>query len=128
MNLCNANGKLPDLRRHRPTQRTPKWINNPDQLHQTLSNARMCLFLLSFCDQSWGFGIKASYFFRAFSSKKMVTVSQQECFGLERIEISLIIVYLLAQYELSCNLIGSPDVYYQRILPFRSVMLHSQGR
>ena len=42
--------------------------------------------------------------------------------------LSLIIVYLLAQYELSCNLIGSPDVYCQRILPFRSVMLHSQGR
>ena len=40
----------------------------------------------------------------------------------------LIIVYLFAQYELSCNLIGSSDIYYQRILPFHSVMLHSQGR
>ena len=33
-----------------------------------------------------------------------------------------IIVYLLTQYELSCNLIGSLDLYYQLILPFRSVM------
>ena len=40
----------------------------------------------------------------------------------------LIIVYLLAQYKLSSNLIGSLDVYCQRILPFRSVMPHSQGR
>ena len=48
--------------------------------------------------------------------------------GLGLIQQLFIIVYLLAQYELSCNLIGSPDVYYQRILPFRSVMLHSQGR
>ena len=36
-------------------------------------------------------GIKASYFFRAFSGKKVVTVSKQECFGLERIGISPII-------------------------------------
>ena len=35
-------------------------------------------------------------------------------FGLER--YLLIIVYLLAQYELSCNLIGSLDAYYQRLL------------
>ena len=33
-----------------------------DQLHQNLSNARMCLLLLSFCDQSWRFEIKVSYF------------------------------------------------------------------
>ena len=39
-----------------------------------------------------------------------------------------IIVYLLAQYELSCNLIGSLDVYCQQILPFRGVTLHFQGR
>ena len=51
----------------------------------------MCLFLPSFCDQCKGFGIKASYFFRAFSGKKMVTVSKQECFGLERIGIFPII-------------------------------------
>ena len=36
--------------------------------------------------------------------------------------IKLIIVYLLTQYELSCNLIGSLDLHYQLILPFRSVM------
>ena len=42
--------------------------------------------------------------------------------------ILCIIVYLLTQYELSCNLIGSLDLYYQLILPFRSVMAHSQGR
>ena len=41
--------------------------------------------------------------------------------------IWFIIVYLLTQYELSCNLIGSLDLYYQLILPFRSVMVHSQG-
>ena len=35
---------------------------------------------------------------------------------------------LLTQYELSYNLIGSLDLYYQLILPFRSVMVHSQGR
>ena len=79
MNLCNVNGKVPDLKRHHPTQ-----VNKQhDQLQQTLSNTWMCLFLLNFCYQSWGFGIKVSYFFRAFSSKKVVTVSQQECFGLE---------------------------------------------
>ena len=58
-----------------------------------LSNARMCLFLLSFCDwQSWGFGIKTSYFFRAFSGRKVVTLSQKECLGLERKGISPIII------------------------------------
>ena len=41
---------------------------------------------------------------------------------------SSIIVYLLAQYELSCNLSGSLDLYYQLILPFCRVMVHSQGR
>ena len=51
----------------------------------------MCLFLPSFCDQCLGFGIKASYFFRAFSGKKVVIVSKQECFGLERMGISPII-------------------------------------
>ena len=40
----------------------------------------------------------------------------------------IIIVYLLTQYELSCNLIGSLDLCYQLILSFRSVMVHSQGR
>ena len=88
MNLCNVNGKVPDLKRHHPL---PKVDKQHDQLQYTLSNTRMCLFLLGFCDQSWGFGIKASYFFRAFSSKKVVTVSQQECFGLERTGISPII-------------------------------------
>ena len=57
MNLCNINGKVPDLKRHHPL---PKVDQQHDQ--QTLSNTRMCLFLLDFCDQSWGFGIKASYF------------------------------------------------------------------
>ena len=47
------------------------------------------LVLLSFCDESWGFGIKACYFFRAFSGKKVVTVNQQECFGLEQIGKSI---------------------------------------
>ena len=42
--------------------------------------------------------------------------------------IPQIIVYLLAQYELSCNLIGSSDVYYQQRLLFLSVTLHSQDR
>ena len=42
--------------------------------------------------------------------------------------IYVIIVYLLTQYELSCILIGSLDLYYQLILPFHSVMVHSQGR
>ena len=51
----------------------------------------MCLFLPSFCDQCYGFGIKASYFFRAFSGKKVVTVCKQECFGLERIGIFAVI-------------------------------------
>ena len=32
-----------------------------------------------------------SYFFRAFSGKKVVTVSKQECLGLERIGLSKII-------------------------------------
>ena len=41
-------------------------------------------------------------------------------------EYLLLIVFRLAQFD--CNLICSPDIYYQRILPFRSVMLHSQGR
>ena len=54
------------------------------------------LFLLDFCDPLiWGFGwvsgIKASYFFRAFSSKKVATVSQQERCRLEQIGISPII-------------------------------------
>ena len=88
MNLCNVNGKVPDLKRH---HLLPKVDKQHDQLQQNLSNTRMCLFLLDFCDQSWGFGIKASYFFRAFSSNKVVTVSQQECFGIERIGISPII-------------------------------------
>ena len=88
MNLCNVNGKVPDLKKRHPL---PKVDKQHDQLQQTLSNTRMCLFLLDFCDQSWGFGIKASYFLRAFSSKKVVTVSQQECFGLERIGISSLI-------------------------------------
>ena len=63
------------------------------RLQQTLSNARMCtcMFLLNFCDQRWRSGIKASYFCKTFSSKKVVTVSQQKCFGFERIGISPII-------------------------------------
>ena len=69
----------------------PKVNKQHDQLQQTLSNARVSFVLLNFCDESWGYGIKASYFFRAFSGKKLVTVSQQECFGLERIGISPII-------------------------------------
>ena len=62
-------------------------INSRDQQQQTLSNARVLFVFLSFCDESWSFGIKAPYFFRAFSGKKLVTVSQQECFGLERIQL-----------------------------------------
>ena len=54
----------------------PKVNKQRDELQQTLSNARMCLFLPSFCDQCYGFGIKASYFFIAFSGKKVVTVSK----------------------------------------------------
>ena len=84
MKLCNVNGKVPDLNRHHSTQSDKQC----DQLQQNVSNARMCLFLLIFCDQSWGFGIKTSSFFRAFSGKKVVTVSQQECFGLGRTGIS----------------------------------------
>ena len=38
-----------------------------------------------------GFWNKSFYFFRAFSGKKVVTVSKQECFGLERIGIFPII-------------------------------------
>ena len=38
-----------------------------------------------------GFWNKASYFFRALSGKKVVSVSKQECFGLERIGIFPII-------------------------------------
>ena len=79
MNLCNVNGKVPDLKRHHPTQ-----VNKQhDQLQQTLSNTWMCLFSLNFCDKSCGFEIKVPYFFRPFSSKKVVTVSQQDSFGLE---------------------------------------------
>ena len=69
MNLCNVNGKVPDSKRHQPAQSEKQH----DQLQQNLSNARMCLFLLSFCDQSWGFGIKASYFFRVLLGRKVVT-------------------------------------------------------
>ena len=39
--------------------------------------------------------MKASHFFRAVSGKKGVTVSKQECFGLERIGISPIIDSLI---------------------------------
>ena len=61
-------------------------INSWDQLQQTLSNnARVSFVLLSFCDEDWGFGIKASYFFRAFSGKKLVTVSQQEWLDLNEL-------------------------------------------
>ena len=57
MNLCNVNGTVPDLKKHHPL---PKVDKEHDRLQQTLGNTRMCLFLLDFCDQSWGFGIKAS--------------------------------------------------------------------
>ena len=30
-----------------------------------------CKDMFIFCEQCWGFGIKASYFFRAFSGKKV---------------------------------------------------------
>ena len=53
MNLCNANGKVPDL---------PKVNKQHDQLQQVLSKGRMCLFLLDFCDQSWCFGVKTRTF------------------------------------------------------------------
>ena len=43
MNFCSVNGKVPDLKRHHPTQLTQR-----DELQQTLSNVRMCLFLPSF--------------------------------------------------------------------------------
>ena len=59
----------------------------------------MCLFLFSpsrswrIFHQSWGLE-KASYFFRAFSGKRVVTCSQQQYIGLERIRISPIIYWL----------------------------------
>ena len=74
--------------RVKETSPSPKVNKQRDQLQQILSNARMCLFLLNFSDQSWGYGTKASYFFRAFSDRKLVTVCQQECFRFERIGIS----------------------------------------
>ena len=84
MNLCNVNFIQRDI--------TQSKVNEQhDQLQQTLSNARICLFLLNFCDQNLGFRIEASCFFRAFSGKKVVTISQEECFGLEGIRISPII-------------------------------------
>ena len=51
-----------------------------------------------------GFGIKASNFFRAFSGKKVVTVSKQECFGLERIGVSPIIDSLDRLFSLRLSL------------------------
>ena len=48
MNLCNVNGKVPDLKRHHPL---PKVDKQHDQLQQNLSNTRTCLFLLDFCDK-----------------------------------------------------------------------------
>ena len=79
MNLCKVNGKVPGER--------DKVNKQHDQVQQNLSNARMCLFLLSFPDQSWGFGIKT------FPGPSQVgtSFSQQECLGLERIGISPII-------------------------------------
>ena len=89
MNLCNVNGKVPDLKRHHPL---PKVNKQHDQLQQTLSNAGMCLF----CSVSlMKVGVLEkqlpTFSATAFSGKKVVTVSQQECFGLERIGISPII-------------------------------------
>ena len=69
----------------------PKWINNMISSTANFEQREDVFILLSFCDESWDFGIKASYFCKAFSGKKLVTVSQQECFGLERIGISPII-------------------------------------
>ena len=77
MNLCKVNRKIPDLKRHP----LPKVNKQHDQLTTANFEQRKGVFvLLSFCDESWGFRIKASYFFRAFSGKKMVAISQQECF------------------------------------------------
>ena len=86
MNLCDVNGKIPDLKRHHP-------IQSEYTTWSTLADFEQLpvFVLLSFCDESWGFGIKASYFFMAFSGKKVVTVSQQEYFGLEQIGRSPII-------------------------------------
>ena len=62
----------------------------------------------------------------SFASHFVDYISVHIRFDLER--YLLIIVYLLTQCDLFCNLIGSLDVYYQRMLPFHCVMLHSQGR
>ena len=47
MNLCNVNGKVPDLKRHHrhPTQVN---IKRHDQLQQNLSNARMSVIFAHF--------------------------------------------------------------------------------
>ena len=58
----------PILIRVKETSPYPKWTNNMINQHQNLSNARMSLFLLTFCNQSWGLG-KKTCFFRAFSSR-----------------------------------------------------------
>ena len=67
----------------------PKVNKRHDQLlGSTTANFEQRKGVVCFDDKSWTFGIKAFYFFRTFSGKKLVTVSQQECFGLEEIGIS----------------------------------------